>query len=83
MTRLLATAPIKRGPANGRTHVAKIRNRNSHPDRANHRKKSVCTEIYSHPQLEGRLQDLHIWFHQHPKRLAPNDPTQSAHTHGL
>lgn len=41
MTRLFATVPIRRGPANGSTHVAKIKTRKSHPDNANHKKKNV------------------------------------------
>lgn len=43
MTKLFATAPMRRGPAKGNTQVANIRMRNSHPDRANHRKKIVYT----------------------------------------
>lgn len=42
MTILFAIAPIRRGPANGSTQVANIRTRNSHPDSANHRKKTVA-----------------------------------------
>lgn len=41
MTRLLATVPMRSGAAIGRTHVANIRIRNSHPDNANQRKKIV------------------------------------------
>lgn len=33
---------MRRGPANGSTHVANIKNRNSHPDNANQRKKIVA-----------------------------------------
>jgi len=42
MTKLLATAPMRRGPAIGRTQVAIIITRNSHPERANQRKKIVA-----------------------------------------
>ena len=41
ITKLLAKVPMRRGPANGSTHVANIKNRNSHPDNANQRKKIV------------------------------------------
>jgi hypothetical protein len=37
----LAIAPMRRGPARGSTHVAIIKNRKSHPDNANQRKKIV------------------------------------------
>ena len=45
ITRLLATVPMRRGPANGSIHVANIKNRNSQPDIANQRKKIVCKQI--------------------------------------
>lgn len=38
---LLATAVSRRGPAIGNTQVAIIKHRNSHPDKANHKKKIV------------------------------------------
>jgi hypothetical protein len=42
MAKLLAKAPIRRGAAKGRTHVAKIKNLKNHPDKKNHTKNSVC-----------------------------------------
>lgn len=42
MTILLAIAVSKRGPAKGNTHVANIKKRNNHPDRANQIKKIVA-----------------------------------------
>jgi len=50
MTKLLATAPMRRGPAIGRTQVAIIITRNSHPERANQRKKIVWKRKSKHIQ---------------------------------
>lgn len=42
MIKLLATVPMRRGPASGSIHVPNIKKRNIHPDSANQRKNSVC-----------------------------------------
>jgi hypothetical protein len=55
---------MRRGPANGSTHVANIKNRKSHPDNANQRKKIVYKKKTR--KLSEATKKLH---NQHPEYI--------------
>lgn len=60
MMRLLATVPMRRGPAKGRIQVANIRHRKSHPDNANQRKKIVAKPLPSGVSIKSLISLLYL-----------------------
>lgn len=56
IAKLFANVPMRRGAANGSSHVAKMINLNIHPDNANQRKKIVYRQenVSGHKELKVR-----------------------------